>query len=67
MSNLNIQVVQTDSGWHLRIKGANGEKMMTSEVYTRRETAEESLDVITNAINLGEWTTTFSDERILRA
>jgi uncharacterized protein YegP (UPF0339 family) len=43
------QVVQTDAGWHLRLVAANGENILASEVYTRRETAEQAFGIVLNS------------------
>jgi uncharacterized protein YegP (UPF0339 family) len=44
------QRVHTDSGWHLRLVGANGEPVLTSEKYTQRSTATEALSVVLNSV-----------------
>jgi uncharacterized protein YegP (UPF0339 family) len=38
-----FEVVRTDEGWHARVKGANGEIVMSSEVYTTEETARDAV------------------------
>jgi uncharacterized protein YegP (UPF0339 family) len=38
--------VRTDAGWHLRLRAANGEVIMTSEVYVRGDTADEALRLV---------------------
>ena len=43
------QCVQTDSGWHLRLVAANGENVLTSEVYTRKQAVEEAFGVTLNS------------------
>lgn len=35
-----FELVRTDAGWHVRLVGLNGEIVMSSEVYTRRATAQ---------------------------
>lgn len=37
--------VKTDAGWHVRLVGANGEIVLSSEVYTREDTADEALEI----------------------
>jgi uncharacterized protein YegP (UPF0339 family) len=44
--NPRFEIVRTDSGWHVRFKGGNGEIVMTSETYTRQETAQEAIDLL---------------------
>ena len=39
------ETVQTDAGWHLRLVGANGEIVLSSEVYTRKEAADAALEL----------------------
>lgn len=40
------QRVRTESGWHLRLIGANGEPVLTSEVYTDPRTVTNALILI---------------------
>ena len=44
--------VHTDAGWHLRLKGANGEPVLTSEVYIDPRSCENALEVAIRAIGL---------------
>lgn len=38
--------VRTDAGWHLRLKGANGEIVVTSETYNDARQVAEALGLI---------------------
>lgn len=40
------QSVRTAAGWHLRLVGANGEPVLTTEVYTDPRQVEETLNLI---------------------
>ena len=44
------QRVHTDAGWHLRLIGANGEPVLTSEKYPEKRTATEALSVVLNSV-----------------
>lgn len=52
----------TDAGWHVRIMGANGEPVFTSEPYTEEQAADEAIKFAQRTANAGR-PTTFSDER----
>lgn len=66
MSDLTLpghyEKVITDEGWHVRIMGANGEPVFTSEPYTEEGTANEAIKFAQRTANGGR-PTTFSDER----
>ena len=47
------EVVTTDAGHHLRLKGGNGETVLTSEVYTETRTALNALNVVRESLNPG--------------
>lgn len=38
--------VRTNAGWHLRLVGANGEIVMTSETYADQRSVENALDIL---------------------
>lgn len=38
--------VQTDNGWHLRLVGANGEPVLTSEVYTDKRQVDGAIALV---------------------
>lgn len=42
--------VHTDAGWHLRLVGANGEPVMTSEVYEDRDSCDEALEIVRRSV-----------------
>lgn len=44
------EVVRTDAGFHVRFVAANGEPVLSSEVYPRKETAEEAIDLVCDAV-----------------
>ena len=37
--------VRTDSGWHVRLIGGNGEPILTSEPYTDRRSADRAITI----------------------
>jgi uncharacterized protein YegP (UPF0339 family) len=43
------QSVHTDEGWHLRLVAANGEIVLTSKVFTRKEAVLESFGITLNS------------------
>lgn len=54
--NAHWERVHTPAGWHLRLKGANGEIVLTSETYTEKRTCNEALMVAVatlDTVNLG--------------
>jgi uncharacterized protein YegP (UPF0339 family) len=50
-----FELVRTDAGWHVRLVGMNGEIVMTSEVYTRRASAQAVFALCRGAINRPEY------------
>lgn len=48
------EIVRTEAGYHLRLVGANGEPVATTEVYTTRETALMALSII-DAVDVQEF------------
>lgn len=48
------QKVKTEAGWHVRLVGANGEIVFSSEVYTREETADDALALAEQSFQEGE-------------
>jgi uncharacterized protein YegP (UPF0339 family) len=50
-----FELVRTDSGWHCRLVGANGEVVMSSEVYTRRAAAQAVYRLCRGAITRPEY------------
>lgn len=59
--------VRTDAGWHLRLKGANGETVVTSEVYNDASTVTEAMHIVMRAVDFGSFSDNISlidiDER----
>ena len=45
------QKVHTDSGWHLRLVGANHEIVLVSEVYEDPDSADEALAIAANSLH----------------
>ena len=45
------QRVHTEAGWHLRLVGANGEPVLTTEVYVDREACDEALELVRITMN----------------
>lgn len=50
MSRGRFEVVRTDAGWHVRVVGANGEPLASSEVLTSRAAAEENVDAVITVV-----------------
>lgn len=48
-----FEIVHTDAGHHVRIVGANGEPLATSEVLSSRQAAEENIDAIFDVVRSG--------------
>lgn len=44
-------VVRTDAGFHVRLVGANGEPVLTSEAYTDVQTAVDAIGVVCAAVD----------------
>lgn len=49
MSSPRFEIVRTDAGWHVRFRAANGEPVMTSEIYTRRQAAVNAVEIALSA------------------
>lgn len=60
-----FEKVATDAGWHVRITGANGEPVFSSEVYTEEKTADEAIRFVARSchVPVGVLRITLSDER----
>lgn len=46
-----FQVVRTDAGFHVRLVGANGEPVLTSEPYTELATAVDAIGITADAVD----------------
>lgn len=60
MSAPRFEIVQTDAGWHSRSIAANGQTILTSEVYTRREPARNAIRITAQLFSV---TPVFFDEK----
>jgi uncharacterized protein YegP (UPF0339 family) len=49
MTHPRYEVVRTSAGWHKRFVAANGRKVDSSEVYTRRRGAENAIELVHGA------------------
>ena len=47
-----VEIVRTDSGWHSRIRAANGRIVWVTEVYTRRRAAVNAVIVVGEALGV---------------
>lgn len=45
-----FEIVRADAGWHVRIVGANGEPLASSEVLESRVAAEENVDAVIGVV-----------------
>lgn len=59
MSAPRFEIVQTDAGWHSRSIAANGQVVLTSEVYTRRAAARNAIRITAQLFSI---TPVFFDE-----
>lgn len=50
-----FELVRTDAGWHVRLVAANGEIVMSSEVYTSRAGAQAVYALCRGAITRPEY------------
>lgn len=46
-----FQIVETEAGFHVRLVGANGEPVVTSEPYTAMATAVDAIGVVCVAVD----------------
>lgn len=50
MSAGRFEIVHTDAGHHVRVVGANGEPLMTSEVFTSEKNAFANIDAVIDIV-----------------
>lgn len=50
MSAGRFEIVRTDAGHHVRVVGANGETLMTSEVLTSEANAFNNIDAVIDIV-----------------
>ena len=50
-----LAVVQTDDGWHGRIRAVNGKTLWWTETYARRRSAVAAFRLLRLALNLTNW------------